>query len=294
MSKNHTSAHTREVGLTLRKLRIDAGLDAQDVARGIDWTTVKVSRVETGKQRITPIEVAVYAMYCGAVGKQLAEILDLAHEDDTDHRFRRHHGELPDELRSLIIEESTAAHIADYEPVLVPGLAQTEDYARTLIIDGNAQTKDQIDTRVRARMARQGLIKKIDPTQCRFVIHEHALRSMVGSPAIMHEQLLHLVFLGGRPQCEVRVVPLGAPHHGIAPHSFRIMRYVDHPPIIYLQTVTASVFLEKQPDIDTYQALMKRIDAIALDDVRSREMLVRIAGEYELMGDGIDGDGGVA
>jgi hypothetical protein len=287
MSKDENTAHCRELGILLRGLRDEAKLEAKTVAAAIGWTTVKISRVETGKQKITDADAAAYAVYCGAVGERLMEILDFAREVQTDHRFRRYHGELPEQLRSLMIEESSAAHIASYEAIYLPGLAQTEDYARALT-SGEGMSKKLVDTRVQARMARQGLIKRERPTQCRFLIHENALRLPVGSPTIMFEQLLHLLFLDSRPQCEVHVIPREAGQFGAAPHSFRIMTYADHAPIIYLHTLTGGVFFEKQPDIDAYRAELKRIDAVALDQPRSRDMLMRVASEYELMGDSFD------
>jgi transcriptional regulator with XRE-family HTH domain len=288
MTKDETSAHCRELGILLRTLREEADLQAREVAAGINWTTVKISRVEHGKQKITVVDAATYALFCGATGQRLADVLDLAGEVDTGHRFKPHHGEVPDRLRSLMIEESTAAHITDYEVTFIPGLAQTEEYSRALISERSTWSPEALEACVQARMARQGLIKKVDPTQCAFVIHETALRMFVGSAAIMHEQALHLLFLDSRPQCDIRVVPTKAGHHGVATTAFRIMEYYDRTPMVYVPTLTGSVFFEKQPDVDDYRAQLKRIDAVALDSVQSRDLLMRIAGEYEVMGDGKD------
>jgi hypothetical protein len=288
MTDDGTTPHSREVGILLRNIREAADLLAKDVALGIKWSPVKISRAEHGKLMLSDVDVTASAIFCGAVGDELEELLDLVREEDAGYRFKPHRAELPDGVRSLIIEESSAANIIEYEPVFIPGLAQTEDYVRTLISSNRTVPKEEIVPRVRARMGRQGLIKRHDPPQCRFLISENALRMMIGSPQIMVEQLLHLLFLDSRPQCDIRVVPKEASSPGVTNHSFRIMTYVEHRPVIYVPTLTASVFLDKPADLDAYRDKLAGIDNAALDGRQSRERLERIASEFEVMGDAED------
>jgi hypothetical protein len=230
MTDDGTTPHSREVGILLRNLREGRRLLAKDVALGIKWSPVKISRAEHGKLMLSDVDVTAFAVFCGAVGEELKELLDVVREEDDGYRVKPHHPAIPDGVRSLIIEESSAALIDEYEPVFIPGLAQTEDYARTLISAASAEPKEEIDYRVQARMSRQSLIKRSNPPQCRFLISENALRMLVGTPQIMVEQMLHLLFLDSRPQCDIRVVPREAGSIGVTNHSFRIMTYVEHRP----------------------------------------------------------------
>jgi transcriptional regulator with XRE-family HTH domain len=288
-----STPQSRELGILLRGLRKRADYQAREVAKGIGWTPVKVSRVETGKQRITDVEVAIYAMYCGASGKEMEELLDMAREVHNGYRVKPLGELMPDELRSLIIEETSAVHLTEFEPIFIPGLAQTEDYARALIKEGRPLVKNEIiEGWVQARTGRQALIKRINPPQCYFLVHERALRTLIGNPKIMNEQMLHLLFLGGRPQCDIRVVPASSGGTGLITHPLRVMRYADHAPIVYLESWTASFFFHDRKDVDAYQSVVNRIDSVALDEADSREAIVRIASEFEVMGDGDDGQAG--
>lgn len=287
--QEYTSSSTgrsRELGQELRRVREVAGYQGNELAARLGWSPSKVSRLETGKSRATEVEITTYLVFCGVVGDELTRLLDLGREADPGYRLASHHEKLPDELRSLVVEENTAAAITDYESIFIPGLAQTEDYAHALIRDGSPLSDKGIEARVQARLDRQGVFKRMDPTRCTFLVHENALRTVVGGPAVMHEQLLHLLFLDTRPQCTIRIVPASAGNRGLAPHGFRIMDYADHPPVAYVETLTASLFLEQRPDIALYRARLNRIDRVALDEGHSREVLALLASEYDRMGEG--------
>jgi hypothetical protein len=287
---DESTPQSRELGLVLRGLRVRADYQGNELAKRIKWTPVKVSRVEKGKHRLTDVDATTFAVYCGAVGEELADIIDMARAVQNGYNIKPHGGQMPDMLRQLVIEESSAAHITEFEPIFIPGLAQTEEYARALLPTGQPDATDKdIEGWVQARMGRQGLIKRPSPVQCLFVVHEQALRMPVGSPQIMNEQLLHLLFLDGRPQCEIRVVPTGSGPIGMAGHAFRIMRYVEHGPVVYVATMTASIFHHEKPELDFYRGIFDKIERVALDQARSRDLISRVASEFELMGDG-DGD----
>lgn len=94
----------------------------------------------------------------------------------------------------------------------------------------------------------------------------------------MNEHLLHLVLVTAQRNCEVRVIPESAGPHGVLGGAFRLMRYTDHPPVVYVENLTASVFLESSGDLDSYSAILANI---ALDGGQSREWLAQLASEYE-------------
>lgn len=250
-----------------------------------------VSRVESGKRTTTKIEIANYTAVCGVVGAEQQEFLDLVVEPD-DYRIKAHPGQIPDELRTLIFHESTAETIESFQPVFIPGILQTEDYARALFYDLGFDDPMVVENGIRNRLARRIVLTRNDPAQCTFLVHEHALRGMVGSSKIMNDQMLHLVFASGRPQCSIRVIPASLGARGNTLSSFQIFGYAEDSPVVYLEQETTSTFLESRADLATYRRTAQRLANVALSDAQSREFFTRMASEYE--GQGAPNGGGLA
>jgi hypothetical protein len=140
----------------------------------------------------------------------------------------------------------------------------------------------QIDDLVEVRMGRSDLvIKRLKPPRCLFLVHENVLRMPVGGPRVMHEQLLHLLFLGNRVECAIRVVPISAGATGAACCSFQLFGYKEDPPMVYLQNETTSEFLENDEEVARYSRILKRVTTVALDGAQSRALIAATASEYE-------------
>jgi transcriptional regulator with XRE-family HTH domain len=279
-SLRESTARTRELGAELRRVREEARYAGSELARKLGWSPSKVSRMETGDRNTSEVDTAIYAAFCGVGGEALEHLLDLARENNDDYRLQARGERLPDELRSLIVLETTAEIIVYYEPMVVPGLAQSEDYARALFRDGDMVPEEGIEPRVRVRMERQRLVRRRYPPMITFFVHENALRTPVGDDQIMHEQLLHLLLLCAAPPCRLRVVPssVGA-FAGIGPFTW--MAHKEHNPVIYAEHLTTSVFLEGREDILAYRRLLDRLNVLALDEGQSRESLASLASEYD-------------
>src|SRR5579884_2452835 len=175
-----TTTRGRELGLELRHIREQAGYNGHELAVRLGWSDSKVSRVETGRTGVSEVDVTTYLVFCGIIGDELDRLLDLAREAENGYRLQWHGEKLSDELRTLIIEETTAAAIRSYEPIFIPGLAQTEDYVRALLREGGRVPEDKIETRVGARIDRQSLLKRLHPPECVFYVHEQTLCVPIG------------------------------------------------------------------------------------------------------------------
>jgi transcriptional regulator with XRE-family HTH domain len=289
MSGFVSTARRRELGAELRSIREGRGYNGLDMATRLGWAPSMVSRAETGKRPMTRIEVATYTALCGIAGPRLAELLSLADEPD-DYRLKPHGGRLPDELRTLIFHESTARDIEIYEPIYIPGITQTEDYARALFQETGILDPADIENRVQVRMSRRQVLTKVSPAQCTLYVHENTLRAPIGGPLVMHEQMLHLLFQGTRPQCSIRVIPLSAGGRGLAAGSFHIFGYTDGPPVVYVEHETTSDFLESPTDLEGYRTVLKRVASVALDEAQSRELIAWLASDYERQGAARHGD----
>jgi transcriptional regulator with XRE-family HTH domain len=275
-----STARRRELGAELRRIRESRGYNGQDMALHLNWTTTMLSRAETGKRPMTVAEVATYTGLCGVTGDRQRKLLDLLDEPD-EYRIKPHDGQIPDQLRSLIFHESTASVIEMFEPIFVPGILQTPEYARALFEGSTRFDVVDVDAWVDIRMSRREVLTRIDPALCTVFVHENALRMQIGDPQVMAEQMLQLVFATGRPQCSIRVVPCSAGVRGLAPGSFQIFSYADEPPVIYLPHETTSDFLENGRELLAYRAVLNRLATVALDGAQSLQWIAQMASDYE-------------
>jgi transcriptional regulator with XRE-family HTH domain len=279
MSELQTTGRRREVGAELRRIRKEREWPAYKLAERLRWTASHISRSEAGKRRVTDVDVGHYLGMCGAGADVLEDLLELVNEPD-DFRLQRHQGRIPDQLRTLIFHEATATEIRSFQPTFIPGVLQTADYARALLLEGQLVELSRIDDLVQVRMDRSDLvIKRSKPPKCLFLVHENALRMPVGGPGVMHEQLLHLLFLGDR--YAIRVVPISAGATGAACCSFQLFGYKEDPPMVYLQNETTSEFLENDDEVARYRRILNRVATVALDGAQSRELLANAASEFE-------------
>jgi transcriptional regulator with XRE-family HTH domain len=278
-----STGRRRELGAELRRIREGRGYTGQDMANRLHWTATMLSRVETGKRPTTEREVAVYMGLCGVTDNRLDELLELVGEPD-DFRLKLHPRQIPDELRALVFHESTASAIESYQPIYIPGIMQTPEYARAVFVETGKFDDEGIDTRVEIRMARREVLTRFNPAQCIFWVHEHALRSMVGSPQVMAEQMLHMLFASNRPQCSIRVVPASAGSRGLADGTFHIFRYAEDSPVVYVQNEITSEFLEDDEALMAYQEVLNRVATVALTEEASRAFIGSMASHYERQG----------
>jgi transcriptional regulator with XRE-family HTH domain len=293
MGQIETTGRRREVGAELKRIRQQIPLPAYKVAEKLGWTPSHISRSEAGKRKVTDVDAGHYLGICDAPDADLQEILKIVNEPD-DYRLQVHDGRIPDQLRTLIFFENTATQIRSFEPIYIPGVAQTADYARALIEETGLAELSQIDYLVEVRMARSGFLAKPKPPQCMYFVHENALRAPVGSARVMNEQILHLLFLGDQTHCAIRVIPAAAGARGMVNGGFEIFGYKEDPPLVFLEHTTTSEFLENDFEVANYRNILSRVASVALDGARSREFLAELAGNYERQGDAQGDAGGLA
>ncbi|RKN51980.1 XRE family transcriptional regulator, partial [Streptomyces klenkii] len=193
--RNIPTVRLRRLAAELRRLRADGGFTREEVTErtAITGTTLyRVEHAQTRPQRRTLIGLLdLYEVQ----GAQRDELLALAQRASELGWLRPYHEELPDEYTSYISFESEAWEIRNSESLFVPGLLQTEDYAREAIRGTLPMTTaEEVESRVRARIERQAVLSKEEPLRLRAVMDEAALHRVVGGPdtEIMRAQMLHL------------------------------------------------------------------------------------------------------
>jgi hypothetical protein len=183
--------------------------------------------------------------------------------------------------------EVAAAKMSKHEPELVPGLFQTEDYARMLFkVEIPGADEAEIERRVKLRMTRQAIVRRpIDPPLLQVAIGEQVLRRPVGGPAVMASQLAKLIEASQLPNVALRVVPFSAGYHpGMVCGSFTILRFPlnvggveSEPPTVYSDLYTGALYLDKPNEVEHYSQAFGTIWDAALDEDTSRDQLSRAA-----------------
>ncbi|GAA3864886.1 hypothetical protein GCM10023084_17440 [Streptomyces lacrimifluminis] len=170
-----------------------------------------------------------------------------------------------------------ARTVRNYESLFIPGLAQTESYART-VIKGVLPTAGQkaIGQRVRVRMERQALLSKEDPLRLWAIVDEAAVRRTVGSREVMREQALRLV---EEPHITFQVIPFDKGAHVGLSGSFVRMDFPDpsDPEAVYVDTRAGDVFLESEPELRHCKSMFEHLQAVAMGPNDSADLLTKVA-----------------
>jgi transcriptional regulator with XRE-family HTH domain len=279
-----STARRRELGSELRNIRKRQRMSGHALGRRLEWPPSNISRLETGVRPLPVVDVATFLGTCNASAADRKRLLKLAEASDDSYWVRPYFDALTDPLKSLIIQESLAESILNFESTLIPGLQQTEAYMRAAFeLDERGRTREQIDVLIKARVDRQKLLDRRVPPHCTYFIHERALRSMLGGRQVMQEQLLHLVLSSNLRHCTIRVVPESNATLNMLDNPFRIMEFADHPAVVYTDTYTAGLFIDDRMAVEAYYSLSTRLQQNALSEGESRQWLAQQANEYDRM-----------
>ncbi len=279
MRDREPTIRSRELGEGLRRAMQHAGLTGKQVARLLDLSPSWVSRLISGKRNVSAVQVSAFLAVCRVPSGERDRLLALCENQHTPGGGQQPGSRLPLHLVPLIDHENTAVAISGFEATLMPGLLQTGDYARALIREAGTIPADEIDDRVAARLGRQSLFSRDRPTRFAFFIHEFALRLPVGGPAVMADQLHHLRRMALRSYLTLRVVPAALGGHAAINGSFKLMEFAEFKPVVYLESETSSLFLEKPVEIAAYQDILAALAETALGEGESRQLIATLATE---------------
>jgi transcriptional regulator with XRE-family HTH domain len=271
----------RRLGAELRRYRETAGLTIDHVAVRLDCSASKISRLETGQTGASPRDVRdMLALY--QVGPaELEDLMAVARETRQRGWWQPYGSVL---TGAFIGFEAAAQLIRSYEAQCVPGLLQTERYARSLIqATPQDRPAEEIESRVRVRMARQALLTQEDPVEFCCVLDESALRRTVGGPDVMRQQLRHLVTAAALPNVTLQVLPFAVGQHPGMEGSFVLLRFPDlaDPDTVYVTMATGGVFQEKADELSRYESIFDRLTELALTPKDSAAFVAGIAVEKE-------------
>ncbi|MEL3945548.1 helix-turn-helix domain-containing protein [Streptomyces alboflavus] len=281
-SNVNPTVRRRRLGQELRRLRELKGMTAEEVAERLLVSQSKISRLENGRRSISQRDVrdlcGVYEVEDHRIVDSLMQMAKDSRQQGWWHSF----GDIPYSV--YIGLETDAASLRVYDPQVVPGLLQTRPYAEALITGALPETTPtDIEKRVQVRMRRQERIAAPEnPLRLWTVLDESALRRVVGTRALMREQLEYLVEQSQLPHVTVQVIPFDMGAHPGLNGQYAILEFPDasDSSVVYIEGVTSDLYLEKANDVQQYSVMYEHLRAQALNVEQSRQLIADIAKEY--------------
>ncbi|MCA1185543.1 MULTISPECIES: helix-turn-helix transcriptional regulator [unclassified Saccharopolyspora] len=277
MPSTADTPRARQLGAELRAARKAAGLSTSELGTRLGRSHTHVSRWENGK--LTPREADVGAVLgiLGVTGDERERLLQLARDAGDPNWVAPGVGK---QLTVLTEYERTAQRITDVEPLLIPGLLQTGNYARS-IMRGAGATRGEADKRVTYRLGRRDVLSRRTPVALNAIIGEHALRYPPCEPAVMVEQLRHLSEWVQRDNVEAQVLPLGGGYSPALEGPFVLIEFSRDKPVVHLEHYRSSTTITDAKDVQDYQNAAERLRGMAMSREASAALVAEITDQME-------------
>lgn len=251
------------LGAQLRRLREGKGISREDAGYEIRASGSKISRMELGRVSFKERDVAdLLTMYGVKDAAEREALLGLARQANNPGWWHHFGDIMPPWFQSYLGLEAAASLIRTYEVQFVPGLLQTPEYARAVVMLGHAgATPDEIDRRVELRRQRQQLLDRLEAPQLWAVIDEAVLRRPIGGFEVMRGQIEALIEAAKKPNVRLQIIPFNAGGHAAAGGPFAILRFPEPelPDVVYVEQLTSAIYLDKRDDVDQYAIAMERV-----------------------------------
>ena len=271
------------LGAQLRRLREASGISAEKAGYEIRASRSKISRMETGRVGLKLRDVEDLLTLFGVTGEQEREkVITLAKRSRAPEWWTKYNDILPDWFETYIGLESAAASIRSFEMQFVPGLFQTDDYARAVTRLGHqTASAAEVERRVGLRRKRQELLVRAQPPRIWVVMDEAVLRRPLGGVPVMRAQLRHLIEVAALPHVTLQVVPFARGGHAGAGGSFSILRFEeqDLPDVVYIEQLTSAVYLDQRSDIEHYLEVVDQLSGEALTPASTVRFIEQVARE---------------
>jgi hypothetical protein len=250
----------------------------------MDWSLSKIIRIENGSVSISTNDLKALLRYYQIVdAERTGELVALARAARERSWWSMYRDVAPSRLLQFIEYESAAVITRNFEPLLVPGLLQTEEYARATIRQFyDRLTADGVDTLMELRMKRQELLDRPDPPLLFFILDEAVIRRLVGGKVVMRRQVRQLTEIAGKPNVTVEVVPFSAGVHAGMNGSFVVLEFPDaeDDDVLYLESTQGELIKPDLPEeILAYRETFEQLRALSLGPEGSVTYLYKVADE---------------
>jgi transcriptional regulator with XRE-family HTH domain len=273
----------RLLGAQLRRLRERQGITREEAGYAIRASGSKMSRLELGRVGFKERDVADLLTLYGVTDETDREsLLALAQDANSPGWWHRYGDVLPSWFETYVGLEEAAALVRTYEVQFIPGLLQTEEYARAVISLGNSTAPpEEIEQRVSLRITRQKLLTRGDSPRLWAVVDEAALRRPIGGREVMRGQIERLIEATKLPGVILQVLPFRVGGHTAEAGAFSILRFPesDLPDVVYVEQLTSALYLDRRDDVDSYMEAMERLCVVSAPPDETAEILSRILQE---------------
>ena len=265
------------LGSQLRRLREGKGISREDAGYTIRASESKISRMELGRVSFKERDVTdLLSLYGVDDETERAALVNLVREANQAGWWHSFGDAMPNWFQTYVGLEEAAALIRTYQVQFIPGLLQTGDYARSIMLLNRPNLDaDEVDRRINVRTRRQKLLADGNGPRLWAVVDEAALRRPVGGPAVMKAQIQRLIDAAEMPNVVVQVMPFRFGGHAAESGAFTILRFPeqDLPDVVYLEQLTSALYLDKRDDVDQYIQVMERLSVDSLTPEGSVELL---------------------
>ncbi|MFJ6305675.1 helix-turn-helix domain-containing protein [Streptomyces althioticus] len=275
------TARRRRLSIELKKLREKSALTCAQVGQALDWSGSKVNRMETGSGRVQPSDVDALCRFYDTSDELREFLKSLAREAKTRGWWQVHGAGVPEWFNIYIGLEQDASTLRQYQCEVLPGLMQTEAYARELHTTGAHMSAEDIDRAVRVRLERQEMLTRPDAPEAWFVVNEGAVRNVIGDREVMREQLERILETTGLPSVTLQVLPFDSGTYP-ATGSFTMLGFPapEDPDLVYRDGITDAVYLEGEHHVREYTRAFDGLRAAALSPQRSARLVQSVVKEY--------------
>jgi transcriptional regulator with XRE-family HTH domain len=279
--RNSPTVRRRRLGLELRRLRELAGKTCEQAGDHLDCSASKISRIETARVPARTVDVQALCQLYGSSEEQAAILVTLARESKQEGWWQTFDDAFPDWFGTYLGLEAEAASIRTYEIQLVPGLLQTEGYARALYEVDEGDSPEEIEVAWTTRLTRQEILSGSNPPRYWVVLSEAALRRVIGGRAVMRDQLLHLADVTDLPNITIQVIANEQGAHPAMYAPFVILDFPERadPGVVYLEHLAGALYIDKPDQVDRYSVAFNYLVATALPPKQSMDLIRTVAKE---------------
>jgi transcriptional regulator with XRE-family HTH domain len=271
----------RRLAAELRRLRTGTGKTAEDVGKSLGWSKAKISRYELAQSGLKPSDVAKLLDLYEVQGSHRDQLLALADEATRKGWWEPYSDVLTGGHLAFIGLEAEAASLLEWQTNVVPGLLQTEQYARQILTayaEVATISPRAIQRRLETRLTRQQLLTRDQPLEYVALLDESVLRRQRGDSAVMRAQLHRLAEVSVLPNVTIRVLPLQR-NHGLAVDSFTILQFGDSDEtalhdVVSIDHLNNELYVEGDADTHQFRLAFKHLAEEALTPADSRDLIL--------------------
>jgi DNA-binding XRE family transcriptional regulator len=290
MSDLGSTVPRRQMGRLMRQLREQAGVSLMAAAQELEFSRARMYRIENGEVPVRKHDVIAMCTVYGAPAEMTEVLIGLAQESKSKGWWHAYGDVVPAWFELYVGMEQAAGRLRSFAPSVIPGLLQTREYAEGVFREWIGDDDDAVESAVAVRLERQSLLRRSRPAAPRLdvILDEGVLRRSVDDRLGMQKQLAHLVNVSTRPNVSVRVIPFAAgPHKAASSGQFTILSFPavgtasPEPTTIYCESLTGALYLDKLTEVEAYESIWSALEAIALSQADSDDLIGAILKESE-------------